>query len=177
MWRRIVLAAIMVAGVGGVATALLTTTGSDSSTTSNRSTKDLGSVRGIAFDGFGTSEQTELDSLRGKPIVINYWASWCLFCIEEMPAFQDVYERVSDRVEFLGVNIQDNPTSAESLAKATGVRYPLVADPDGEAYKRLGGVSMPTTLFVDAEGRIVERFSGPLTGKELGARIRKHFGV
>ncbi len=178
MIRRVVLASVMLVAVGGTAVGLLRTPDrSDGRSSSGPSGKSLGSVRGISFDGFDTSDRTELDSFRGKPVVVNYWASWCLFCIAEMPDFQKVYESVSDRVEFLGVNIQDDLDEAKRLAEVTKVRYPLASDPDGAAYKRLKGFSMPTTWFIDAEGRVVERFSGPLTADQLAQRIEKHFGA
>jgi thiol-disulfide isomerase/thioredoxin len=180
MRRRFVLVSVLVAALGGAAAVAVTRTdrsdpqGEGSST--KASGRTLGSVEGISLDGFGTSKKVELDSLRGKPLVINYWASWCPFCISEMPDFQKVYEKVSDRVEFLGVNVQDDLDEARRLARLTRVRYPLATDPEGDVYRRLRGFAMPTTWFVDEEGRIVERFSGPLTAEQLGARIRKHFG-
>ncbi len=182
MRRRLILIIVLVAAVGSAAA--IAFMGTDPSGTAAKTTgssakssgRDLGSVAGISFDGFGTSKKVELDALRGKPLVINYWASWCPFCISEMPDFQGVYEDVSDRVQFLGVNIQDDLGEAKRLAQLTKVRYPLAVDPDGKAYRRLRGFSMPTTWFVDAKGRIVERFSGPLTAEQLADRVAQHFG-
>ncbi len=181
MSRRLVIAGSLIAAAVAVAAFAFAASRPAPSTSarakaSSAPGSDLGSMRGISFEGFGTPKKIEGNSLRGKPVVINYWASWCLFCIEEMPDFQDVYEDVSDRVEFLGVNIQDDLSSARNLAKETGVRYPLASDPRGETYRRLRGFAMPTTWFVDEEGRIVERFSGPLTAEQLRERIDKHFG-
>lgn len=178
MRRRVILIVVLLAAVGSAAAIAFTWTGpSGTGAKAKSSGRDLGSVAGISFDGFGTSKKVELDELRGKPLVLNYWASWCPFCISEMPDFQKVYEDVSDQVEFIGVNIQDDLSSARKLADQTGVRYPLVSDPDGAVYRRLRGFSMPTTWFIDEEGRIVERFSGPLTAQQLAERIREHFGA
>ncbi|MGH2759900.1 MAG: TlpA family protein disulfide reductase [Actinomycetota bacterium] len=182
MRRRLILIIVLIAAVGSAATIAFTAsdppgTVSDKTGSSKKSAgRSLGSVAGLSFDGFGRSEKVELDAMRGKPLVLNYWASWCPFCISEMPDFQNVYERVSDRVEFLGVNIQDDVGEAKHLARVTGVRYPLAVDPDGDVYRRLRGFSMPTTWFIDAKGRIVERFSGPLDAEQLADRITEHFG-
>ncbi|MEX0874623.1 MAG: TlpA disulfide reductase family protein [Actinomycetota bacterium] len=178
MLRRFVLAAVMLVAVAGTAVALLRTPEQrDSTGTGGSSERSLGSVRGITLEAFAGTSVVDLESNRGKPLVINYWASWCLFCIDEMPDFQEVYEEVADRVEFLGVNIKDDSAAAQTLVDETGVRYPLAADDDGSVYRKLGGFSMPTTLFVGEEGQILERFSGPLDADQLRALIKNHFDV
>lgn len=138
---------------------------------------ELGTVDGIVLESFDGEGEVALASLTGRPLVLNWWASWCTFCIEEMPDFQSVYADVSDQVEFLGVNIQDSPDLARRLARATGVRYPLAVDPGGRAFEAVGAVGMPTTLFVDEEGRIRERVTGPLTAEDLRARLDRHFDL
>ncbi|MGH7860154.1 MAG: TlpA family protein disulfide reductase [Candidatus Binatia bacterium] len=173
--RTIALITIFVILGGAAMVTLFTSTRDDGGTSAGG--RSLGSVDGISLDGFDSPEKIELASFEGRPLVLNYWASWCLFCIEEMPDFQNVYERVKDRVHFIGVNVRDDLSAARGLAKATGVKYPLASDPKGEIYQRLRGVAMPTTWFVDKVGRIVERFSGPLTAPELADRIREHFGA
>jgi thiol-disulfide isomerase/thioredoxin len=182
--RRQVIVLSIVSVLGAVAlVALFTTTGDDTASTARsargetETERTLGTVDGIRLDGFGSAKRVELTSFRGKPLVLNYWASWCLFCIEEMPDFQSVYEDVEDDVAFLGVNIQDDHGQAKHLAKVTGVSYPLASDPKGDIFQKLKARSMPTTVFVNAKGAIVERFSGPLTADDLRERIRRHFGV
>lgn len=172
--RRLVIALFSLAAVAGLGVLVTSSRGSDDAATSRSS---QGSVDGITLAGFDSPDRVELSSFRGEPLVINYWASWCLFCIEEMPDFQRVYEEVEGDVAFLGVNIQDAVAPAKELAKATGVRYPLASDPNGDIFQKLRARSMPTTVFVDEGGEIVERFSGPLTAKQLRDRIRKHFDV
>lgn len=118
----------------------------------------------------------------GKPFVINFWASWCVFCIEEMPDFQRVYERAAGRVSFLGLdllNVQGETRGAAiRLAGETGVRYPLGYDQGAELYARLTPrLLMPTTIFVRADGRVALRQFGPLTAVQLQDLIRKHFGI
>lgn len=135
-----------------------------------------GNVLAVRLSEFGGPGKVSLNTFQGRPLVINTWASWCLFCAAEMPDFQQAYDRVKADVEFLGVNVSDSFEAAQKLVQSTGVRYPLASDPTGETFESLGGVQMPTTLFVDAKGDVLERFSGPLTLDSLTRRLTKHFG-
>jgi len=135
-------------------------------------------VAQVVLQRFGTPGEIRLASYRGHPIVINYWASWCTYCVAEMPGFQRTYERVGSDVAFIGVDVLDQLDAARELRNQTGVKYTLATDRDASAFKQLGGnLGMPTTFFVDREGFVVERFVGPLTTTELSRRIHKHFGV
>jgi thiol-disulfide isomerase/thioredoxin len=104
---------------------------------------------------------------RGRPLVVNFWASWCPPCVAEMPDFEKVHQKLRDRVAFLGVNLTDEPAAADALVRRTGVTYDLARDPQGQLFEVMGGFSMPTTFFVSPEGRIVEQRSGQLTGHQL----------
>ena len=118
------------------------------------------------FDG----TEATLADFRGQPLVINFWASWCPSCVSEMPDFEEVHQRFDGEVAFLGLALQDDRGAAERLAAETGVTYPLAED-DGSIYTAFRGISMPTTIFVDAEGRFVDRFNGALTASALEAMI------
>jgi thiol-disulfide isomerase/thioredoxin len=136
------------------------------------------SVEGVVLAGFGTSTPVKLAAYQGRPLVVNYWASWCTFCIAEMPSFQKAYERVGAEVAFVGVDVLDQLDAAKHLRNQTGVKYLLATDRDASAFRQLGGnLGMPTTFFVDRDGFVVERYVGPLTGAELSRRLREHFGV
>ena len=108
-----------------------------------------------------------LADYRGRPLVINFWASWCPPCVAEMPDFESVHQKLGGSVAFLGVNFTDEQAAAEALARRTGVTYDLARDADGRLFKAMGGSSMPATFFVSADGRIVDRYSGPLSRSQL----------
>ena len=109
----------------------------------------------------------------GTPTVVNFWATWCAFCIEEMPALQAASERLGDRVRFVGIDRQDPREDALAFLDETGVTYDQVASPSGDYYTEVGARGMPTTLFVDADGVVQFRHTGPLTEQEvLGDQVQ-----
>jgi len=116
-----------------------------------------------------------ISDLEGQPVVVNFWASWCAPCLAEMPGFERVYQTHRDSVQFLGVNLTDDIEPALAVVARTGVTYPLARDVQGEAFTAFGGFGMPTTVFLDESGEVVEMYTGELTADELEARIVKYF--
>ena len=131
----------------------------------------------VALERLDGNGPLRLAELRGTPTVINFWASWCEPCIEEMPVLARAARELGPRVGFLGVDVQDQVAKARELAHSTGVRYPLAQDPRGEFYASIGGVGMPTTLFVDAEGTVVYRHTGEVSASRLAQLLREHLGL
>lgn len=107
----------------------------------------------------------------GKPLVVNFWSSTCVPCITEMPDFEAVHREMGDKVGFVGVNVVDIPSEATRMARQIGVTYPLVRDPDGALLSFVGGVSMPTTAFVTADGQVVKVISRTLSAQDLRESI------
>jgi cytochrome c biogenesis protein CcmG, thiol:disulfide interchange protein DsbE len=116
----------------------------------------------LSFEMFDGSTASMAD-YEGRPVVVNFWASWCPPCVAEMPDLETVHQEFADEVAFLGINTQDTPDAATDLAERTGVTYDLAHDPDGQLFQAFGGFGMPTTLFVSADGLITERHTGILT--------------
>ena len=116
-----------------------------------------------------------LASLRGTPVVLNFWASWCAPCKKEMPAFERVHQRVGDDVAFLGVNGNDSRRLALRLIEETGVSYPSVYDPDDTLYRRYKLVGRPVTVLIGADGEVVASRAGELDEDELIALLEQHF--
>lgn len=165
--RRVAVAAAILIAAAVAIVGVLTFSGSQADT-----------IDSVVAKGFNEDSNIPFERFKGKPLVVNFWASWCTFCIAEMPDFQTVYSGVNDRVEFLGVNVQDGTDISAEFKNKTGVTYPQVSDPDAAVFEGFGkGLGMPTTVFVDAQGRVLERFAGPLTESELRERIQKHFSV
>lgn len=127
----------------------------------------------VDFEG----NEFSLGEYRGTPLVVNFWASWCPSCTAEMPAFESVYQAFKGEVEFVGINNNDNRQAALELARSTGVTYRLAEDAGGEVFAAMGGAGMPTTLFIDGSGVVVERVAGGLSGDQLAGLIEEHLEV
>lgn len=122
----------------------------------------------------GDARYLSLSEIRGIPIVINFWASWCPSCASEMPEFEAVHREFSDQVEFVGVNLADSEDRALDLVSRTGVTYRLVSDADGSYYRAVRGLGMPLTLFVTADGHIAKKVSGEIDAAALRKLILAH---
>jgi thiol-disulfide isomerase/thioredoxin len=126
------------------------------------------------FDG----EEVPLTSLAGTPTVVNFFASTCVPCITEMPAFEEVYQELGgDELAFLGLAVADRADDALALVEQTGVTYPTAQDPEAEVIAALGGSVLPTTVLLDADGEIVALSNGELDADELRALIADELGI
>jgi cytochrome c biogenesis protein CcmG, thiol:disulfide interchange protein DsbE len=112
-----------------------------------------------------------LGQLRGTPVVVNVWASWCGPCREEAPLLAAANETYDDRVRFIGVDILDERGSARDFMREYGWTYPSVFDPRGAIRDGLGLLGQPVTLFYDASGALVDTWTGPLTQERLDANL------
>lgn len=110
-------------------------------------------------------------NFRGRPYVLNFWASWCIPCREEAPVLAKVVGSGISDIGFVGVNILDGKDQARKFMAEFGIRYPNVFD-DGRVFRRLNVTGVPETLFVDGRGIIVGRYVGavdePTLRKMLG---------
>jgi cytochrome c biogenesis protein CcmG/thiol:disulfide interchange protein DsbE len=107
----------------------------------------------------------------GRPIVVNFFASWCAPCVAEMPDLQAVSEEVAGEVAFLGLAVRDREDDTLDLVEETGVTYDIGRDPERDIVLAFEGLAMPTTAFVDADGIITSVHSGELDAAELRTRI------
>jgi cytochrome c biogenesis protein CcmG/thiol:disulfide interchange protein DsbE len=118
-----------------------------------------------------------LSDYRGRPVVVNFWASWCVPCQKEMPAFQAAAADLEGRVAFVGVNEQDLRDSALSFLTKTGVRYPSGFDPEGKMMRAYLLRGLPATAFVSPSGDLLELHLGQINGPDLRATIDRLFGT
>jgi cytochrome c biogenesis protein CcmG, thiol:disulfide interchange protein DsbE len=117
--------------------------------------------------------RVSLSELRGTPVVLNLWASWCTPCREEAPRLQRGWERWGRKgVAFLGLNIQDLRGDARSFAKRFGITHPSVRDARRGVADSYGATGIPETFFVDARGRVVGHVIGVVAERELDVGAR-----
>ncbi|MCZ7590342.1 MAG: TlpA family protein disulfide reductase [Gaiella sp.] len=109
-----------------------------------------------------TGGQLAIADLRGKAVVVNFWASWCVPCRDEAPVLQQTYERYRDRgLVVLGVDVNDFREDARRFMKRYGLTYPVVYDGKGSTVGKWGVRGFPETFFVDRTGKLVgERIEG-----------------
>jgi peroxiredoxin len=104
-----------------------------------------------------------LSDFRGKPTIINFWATWCPPCRRELPALEAAYQMYQDQIGFVAVDVKEDAATVAAFVEELGLTFPVAIDPDGRvsdvAYEVRG---LPTTLFVDAQGVVVARHVGPL---------------
>ena len=97
--------------------------------------------------------QVSLASLKGNVVMVNFWATWCVPCRQEMPHLQALYERYNSLgVELLAVNVEDNPEGARKWLEETPVTFPVLFDPKNEISKLYKVVAMPSTVLVGRDG-------------------------
>jgi len=103
-----------------------------------------------------------LSSLRGKPVLLNFWASWCAPCEDEAPLLEEAYGRYRDDVEFVGIDIRDARNDAIAFVDEYGLTYPQVRDEVLRVYNQFGLLGQPETFFIDQNGVVVQHVKGPL---------------
>ena len=113
-----------------------------------------------------------LDELRGRPVVLNFWASWCAPCRGEAPVLASAYRRWRDRgVVFLGIDTKDATADAVMFQTRYNVNYPSVADRRGELQASYGVLGFPETFFIGRDGMIVAKYIGPIDRATLNANV------
>ena len=113
-------------------------------------------------------QPVKLGDLRGQVVLVNFWASWCPPCRGEMPLLQDFYlEHREDGFVLLGINVSEDANVVAAFMEANNYPFPVWRDPPGNLLIEQGLNGLPASVLVDAEGRIVRRWIGPLAEEDL----------
>ena len=132
----------------------------------------------VTYRCLGHGPDVDLSTLRGTPLVVNVWASWCPPCIAEMPILTSAAADLRGEVQFLGVDIQDRDAAALEMLTAFGADFPSVVDEAGEIRGQLAISGPPVTFFVDERGVIVGRHDGALFSTEyFDALLEQYLGI
>ncbi|HXX29901.1 MAG TPA: redoxin domain-containing protein [Myxococcaceae bacterium] len=127
----------------------------------------------FALTRLDTGEPVTLAQLRGEPVVLNFWASWCGPCKLEHPTLSRAARRHQGDARFYGVVFEDTPENARAFAQPMDPSFPQLVDPHSRMAVDYGVTGVPETYFIDAQGVIREKYVGPLLDEaELTRRLR-----
>jgi thiol-disulfide isomerase/thioredoxin len=121
------------------------------------------------LDGHGVMR---VGDFKGRPLVLNFFASWCPACVSELPTFERASQDYRGRIAFLGIDEQDDPSAGLRLAQSAKVTFPLVRDTnDNRLFRLVHGAGMPTSVFLAPDGSVWQTYSGPLSDDLLRQRL------
>jgi thiol-disulfide isomerase/thioredoxin len=169
VWVVGILAIVWATGLGGVACKR-----SPASRDDSEARRGPPLPQGVSLKDLN-GQTTSLDTFAGKTLLINFWASWCGPCKEEMPDLQRLYDRWKDRdLVVIGISVDTSPIDAKKFVEKHKFSYPIFWDgDDGPAAKAFGGiVALPTTFLYDRRGLRVRRIIGPQSLQEFEAVVR-----
>src|SRR2546423_4192042 len=117
-----------------------------------------------------------LEAFRGRPVVLNFFGSWCPPCVRELPALEAMAQRYRGRIQFVGVTFNDTRDSARGLLDRSGVTYPAAFDAKSDLAYDYGIQGMPTTLFIGPDGNLLEGKKGEFSEPQLQSVLDRLFG-
>lgn len=118
-----------------------------------------------------------LSELQGKPVIINFWATWCGPCVKEMPAFERLKDDFGDKIGIIAVNCGDDAETVKDFVEENGYTFPVVLDEEYSISMLYPTNSIPYTVVVDAEGRVTHISTGALDADTMYERYKEALGV
>ncbi|PFI85365.1 redoxin domain-containing protein [Bacillus cereus] len=120
----------------------------------------------------------KLSDLKGKKVILNFWATWCGPCQQEMPDMEAFYKEHKENVEILAVNYTPSEKGGgeekvRNFAKEKGITFPILLDKNIDVTTAYKVITIPTSYFIDTKGVIQDKFIGPMTQKEMEKRVAK----
>ena len=173
--RRLIGLALLLAAVAAIAGCSGSGLGGDAPAPPVASSEDSRPAPAFSLPALVGSSRISLADLRGKPVLINFWASWCGPCKEEMPDLV-AFSKAHPRMQVLGIAYEDERGDSRAFARRYEVPYPLAVDRDGSLGAKYGVTGLPYSFVLDAEGRIVSEIPGLLTAEDLEA-LAEQLGV
>ncbi|TML57048.1 MAG: redoxin domain-containing protein [Actinobacteria bacterium] len=170
-WHGWLAAGLVVALVAAIGAGLLVHGRSSSSTLTGQVAPDF-----RLPDLRDTSRTVSLASLRGRPVVLNFWAAWCTPCVQELPGLQRVHARFASRVTFFGVDNRDSRRLALELLRRSNVTYDSGYDPGGVVASRYRLLGMPMTFVISPAGRVLWAHVGQVAEADLQAQLDRFVG-
>lgn len=124
-------------------------------------------AKNFKLPAFTDNENYQLTQFKGKPVIINFWASWCAPCRQEMPFLENIWKENKEKdLVLLGINVLDDKEEAEEILQEFNITYLNLYDPEGEIKEKYNLMALPVTYFIDKNGEITKINYGPFLGKE-----------
>lgn len=121
---------------------------------------------------YNSTKTISLKDYRGKTVVLNFWATWCVSCRLEAPGLERTWKKFKDKdVVFIGVNLQETPKEIQKFVDEFGITYPIVIDKESELVFKYGVRIVPTTIFINRDGLVVYVYEGLLNEDQLVSLI------
>ncbi|PYQ60953.1 MAG: thiol:disulfide interchange protein [Acidobacteria bacterium] len=118
-------------------------------------------------------QRFDIRQLRGKPVIVNFWATWCVPCYQEHPVLVENARTIGGDVQFLGVVFNDSEDKINAFLRERGSAYPTLLDQQGKTAIEYGVGGVPETFFINRRGVIVAKFVGPMTTEILQSNLSK----
>jgi len=123
---------------------------------------DSSIAKNFSLDSLIEDKEVSLEDFKGKAVVLNFWATWCGPCREEMPLLEKSWNKYKDKgVVFLGIDVMDDKGEAAEFIESTGITYPNLYDPSGKVSSKYKVIALPATFFIDKEGTIPQKNYDP----------------
>jgi peroxiredoxin len=120
-----------------------------------------------------TGQSIRLGDLRGRPVLINFWATWCGYCLQELPVIEKYYERYASEFIVLAVDVGDSPSDVRSVVTKYGFTFPVLRDPDSNVFQQYRLDSFPVTFVLDTEGIVLVKHQGYMSENKLVDYLNK----
>ena len=114
-----------------------------------------------------------LAELRGTPVLVNFWATWCTPCRQEMPLLGAAHKRLGGKLAIVGVDVKDNRAEAVRFLADRSIDYPSAYDPDASLRRSFEFVGLPVTVLVGRDGRVLDRVTGAVTRSRLNQLLER----
>jgi thiol-disulfide isomerase/thioredoxin len=126
----------------------------------------------VSYDG----KAWDLSRFAGKPVVVNFWGTWCPPCLQELPHFADASRRYADEMVFIGAAVKSPPEDVFRIIRRFDIDYPIAAV-DGHTSARWEARTLPSTYLLNDRHEVVWSISGSITGDQIDAAIKEHLGI
>jgi cytochrome c biogenesis protein CcmG, thiol:disulfide interchange protein DsbE len=168
-WKNV---ALLLGGLSiGLLMGFLILNGTGRSSDNALSSRNAAPARGLPIADFElvtlSGETVQLSQFRGKPVVINFWGTWCPPCKNEMPLLQSAYDTYGPELVILAVNVNDSVSSVERFVEEMGLTFPILMDEKDAVRTQFQVRGYPTTYFIDGDGVLREQFIGELNQEQI----------